>query len=70
MTRTAAVALWLMLAGAVFALHLAALVTGHRVPTLGDAAGYALRPRAGRLLVLAGWVWLGWHVFVRSHPGG
>ena len=24
-----------------------------------------MRPRAGRVLVLLGWVWLGWHYFAR-----
>jgi hypothetical protein len=24
-----------------------------------------MRPRAGRLLVLLGWLWLGWHFFSR-----
>jgi hypothetical protein len=35
------------------------------IPTLGEVFGYAMRPRAGRLLVLLGWLWLGWHFFAR-----
>ncbi|MBN2622550.1 MAG: hypothetical protein JXA83_04235 [Acidimicrobiales bacterium] len=33
--------------------------------TFGDALAAALRPRPVRLLLLAGWLWFGWHVFVR-----
>jgi len=36
-----------------------------RIPTLGEWLGYVMRPRAGRLLVLLGWLWLGWHYFSR-----
>jgi hypothetical protein len=35
------------------------------IPTLGEWLGYAMRPRAGRLLILLGWLWLGWHYFSR-----
>jgi ABC-type dipeptide/oligopeptide/nickel transport system permease subunit len=35
------------------------------IPTLGELLGYAMRPRAGRLLMLLGWLWLGWHFFSR-----
>jgi hypothetical protein len=52
---------------------IAALVTleilGRRgirgIPTLSEWLGYVMRPRAGRALVLAGWLWLGWHFFAR-----
>jgi len=35
------------------------------IPTLGEWLGYVMRPRAGRLLILLGWLWLGWHYFSR-----
>jgi hypothetical protein len=35
------------------------------IPTLGEWLGYVMRPRAGRALVLLGWLWLGWHYFAR-----
>ena len=31
-----------------------------RVPALGGWLGYVMRPRAGRLLILLGWLWIGW----------
>jgi hypothetical protein len=38
---------------------------GNRIPTLGEWLGYVMRPKAGRFLVLLGWLWLGWHYFAR-----
>jgi hypothetical protein len=56
-----------------FAIVIAALVTlellarrkDSRIPTLGQWLGFLMRPRAGRALILAGWLWLGWHYFAR-----
>jgi hypothetical protein len=36
-----------------------------RIPTLSEWLGYVMRPRSGRALILAGWLWLGWHFFAR-----
>jgi hypothetical protein len=36
-----------------------------RIPTLSEWLGYVMRPPAGRALILAGWLWLGWHFFAR-----
>ena len=33
---------------------------------LGDVLAFLMRPRVGRWFVLIGWLWLGWHLFVRS----
>ncbi|HEU5418204.1 MAG TPA: DUF6186 family protein [Streptosporangiaceae bacterium] len=38
---------------------------GNRIPTAGQWLGYLMRRPAGRLLVLLGWLWLGWHYFAR-----
>ena len=38
---------------------------GSRIPTLGEWLGYVMRSRAGRLLILLGWLWFGWHYFSR-----
>jgi Family of unknown function (DUF6186) len=51
--------------GALFALEFLARRKGSRIPTLGQWLGYVMRPRAGRLLILLGWLWLGWHYFSR-----
>ena len=33
--------------------------------TFGDALALILRWRPARLVLLAAWLWLGWHLFVR-----
>ncbi|HET6832628.1 MAG TPA: DUF6186 family protein [Acidimicrobiales bacterium] len=33
--------------------------------TLGDALTLTLRWRPARFVLLAAWIWLGWHLFVR-----
>jgi hypothetical protein len=38
---------------------------GNRIPTTRQWLGYIMRPRAGRALILLGWLWLGWHYFAR-----
>ncbi len=37
----------------------------NRIPALGEWLGYVMRPKAGRALILLGWLWLGWHYFAR-----
>ena len=34
--------------------------------TLPDALGALTRKRAVRVVVVIGWVWLGWHLFARG----
>jgi hypothetical protein len=36
-----------------------------RIPTLGEWLGFVMRRPLGRALILAGWLWLGWHYFAR-----
>lgn len=42
----------------------------HRWPPFGEVVTTVLYHRLGRAVLVAGWLWLGWHVFVRSTPGG
>jgi hypothetical protein len=37
----------------------------NKIPTTGEWLGYVMRPRAGRALILLGWLWLGWHYSAR-----
>jgi Family of unknown function (DUF6186) len=50
---------------ALFVLEFLARRKDSRIPTLGEWLGYVMRPKIGRLLVLLGWLWLGWHYFSR-----
>jgi uncharacterized protein DUF6186 len=64
---TRAVTLWgyVLLAVAGVACQVAGLVLG-RTATLGQALNRLRRVRAGRFLLLSGWLWAGWHTFVRG----
>ena len=44
------------------------LLTG-RVATVGQAMRSLTRRREGRVVLLAAWLWLGWHTFVRGSYG-
>jgi hypothetical protein len=59
------VAGWVVLAAAIVALELRARLRPRRLATLGAAIAIALRIPFVRFVALAGWVWLGWHLFVR-----
>ncbi|HEV8623632.1 MAG TPA: DUF6186 family protein [Acidimicrobiia bacterium] len=61
-----AVTLWgyAVLAVAGVAYQVAGVVLG-RTATLGQALSRVTKVRAGRFLLLAGWLWAGWHTFVR-----
>ena len=50
---------------ALFVLEFLGRRPNSRIPTLGEWLGYVMRPWAGRLLILLGWLWLGWHYFSR-----
>ncbi len=64
MTRTATLAGFAALVAMAIACEIFARRTG-RVATFGRAIRALTRRRAIRFLVLAGWLWVGWHLFVR-----
>ena len=66
MTRSVTLAGYGLLVGAIIALQVVAMVT-RRVPTIGTIVGMATRTPPGRCAFILGWLWLGWHVFVRAH---
>ncbi|HEX8860117.1 MAG TPA: DUF6186 family protein [Actinomycetes bacterium] len=57
---------WVVLGLAMLVAEVVGLFSGGRFPTLGDVLSFLMRSRVGRWFVLICWVWLGWHVFVRS----
>ena len=66
MTRTATLAGYALTAAALLVYQLAGL-RWRRTPTIGEALGHAVgRWRPVRYVLLAGWLWLGWHLFVRA----
>jgi hypothetical protein len=50
---------------AIFALEIIGRRRTNRIPTLGEWLGFLMRAWAGRVLILLGWLWLGWHYFAR-----
>lgn len=56
-----------VLAVAATLYQLCGLLT-RRTPTFTEAVTRLKRVPAARPLLLAGWLWLGWHTFVRGGP--
>jgi hypothetical protein len=63
--RSATLLGWAILAAAFVLLEVRARVRRERLATAGDALDVLLRNAAARVIVLLGWLWLGWHVFAR-----
>jgi hypothetical protein len=68
MSPTATLIGYLVIASAGVGYELAGWIW-RRTPRLGEALSMLTRSRAGRCLLLAGWLWLGWHLFVRASWG-
>jgi Family of unknown function (DUF6186) len=64
-TRAITIAGFVAIIVALAVLQLLGRRPASRIPTVGEWLGYVMRPRAGRALILLGWVWLGWHYFAR-----
>jgi hypothetical protein len=60
------IAVWAVLAALLLALELAAR-TGFRrsLPTFHEVVATVAGAPAGRVALGLGWMWLGWHLFVR-----
>jgi hypothetical protein len=64
-TRALTIIVFAAVVAGLFLLEFLARRPGSRIPTLGQWLGYLMRPRIGRVLILLGWWWLGWHYFAR-----
>jgi hypothetical protein len=69
MTRAVTTAGFVVLATAIVGVQVAAL-GGANVATLGTVVRALTRWWPARWLLLTGWLWVGWHLFVRAHPAG
>jgi hypothetical protein len=57
---------WALLGGVVVAFFLVTWLSRGRIPTLGSIIGRLIdHNRVGRVLLMLGWMWLGWHAFAR-----
>ena len=68
MSRTATLLGYCVIAAAFVGCQLASLVS-RRMPSIGQVASLVASRRVGRWLLLAGWLLVGWHLFVRPHVG-
>ncbi len=64
MSRAATLWGYTLLALAALGYQVLGLALG-RTATLGQALRRVTRIPTGRVLLLAGWLWAGWHTFVR-----
>lgn len=56
---------WWIVAGAALAVEVAAHVARSPLQGIEAAVRAVARHRVGRTVLLLGWGWLGWHLFVR-----
>jgi Family of unknown function (DUF6186) len=56
---------WVVLGASVAACQLAAMASKSRLPGLGTVVGSVAATTVGRVLLVATWMWLGWHAFAR-----
>jgi hypothetical protein len=64
-TRVITIIGFALVISGLFTLEFLARRKDSRIPTMGEWLGYLMRSRAGRVLVLLAWLWLGWHYFAR-----
>lgn len=65
MTRTVVLVVWAVLAGAVAACVILGIGSRRRVPTFGALVDRGTNRLVWRVLLILGWMWLGWHFFAR-----
>ena len=63
--RDVIIAGFLLLAGAIVVLQIAAVTGDRPIPTIGQVLSRIMRTRAGRIGIVAAWAWLGLHFFTR-----
>lgn len=68
MSRTTTLLGYALIAVAIVGYQVAGVVWG-RTPTLGRAVLLVTRRPWARSLLLAFWLWVGWHLFVRADWG-
>jgi hypothetical protein len=59
------IAVYALLVTCLVALALVAHRPGSPVPTFGRVLSSARTSKTGRVFMVLGWWWVGWHVFVR-----
>lgn len=65
-TRAVNLLIWVALGSSLVAWQAICLARRPRLPTFGDIVALLARRGPTRLALALGWLWLGWHVFVRG----
>lgn len=65
-SRAANLAVWAVAAVALAAWQAICLARPSRLPSFGDVVDAVCATLAGRIVLRVGWLWLGWHLFVRT----
>jgi hypothetical protein len=63
--RHVTLVVWALLGAAVVAGQVIAVASRGRLPGLGTLVQRLTASRAGQILLVLGWMWLGWHAFAR-----
>ena len=63
--RQATLAVWAALGAALAVLQVVSLVSRGSFPGLGALVDRVTRRRAGQVVFVVAWMWLGWHAFAR-----
>jgi hypothetical protein len=63
--RTFSFVVWGVLLAAFIGYQIAGRLGGSRWPRVATMCERVERPLAGRVIVMLGWMWLGWHAFAR-----
>ncbi|MCU1466277.1 MAG: hypothetical protein JWM72_2205 [Actinomycetia bacterium] len=66
LSHSVTIAGWVVLGVAFAAAWIGALASHGRFPTAGALLRMATHHVVVRVLLLAGWVWVGWHFFVHT----
>ena len=69
MTRTVTLAGYAALAVGMVAVQVAARLGARGLVTIGVILRLLTSKRPGRWMLVAAWLWLGWHLFVRVDRG-
>lgn len=69
MTRTLTLAGYAVLAGGMVGVQVAGRVGARGLVTIGVMLRLLTSRRPAQLLLVAVWLWLGWHLFVRVDRG-
>ena len=64
-TRVLSIIGFTVVVGGLFTLEFLGRRRTNRIPTVGEWLGWIMRRPVGRILILLGWLWLGWHYFAR-----